>query len=133
LNEEAAIKEKQTNFARDLDRNAERAMRPMPDSIVYDLSVTNANLPGLPAPEPLTATNEVARLIATHQNGAISIVSTNDDIVTGIPLGNHGKSSQPREVIAKAQGVDPTLEETENILQDYISLLTTNHVLIANQ
>lgn len=133
LNENAAIKERQANYARDLAREAERAVRPLPDETFYALAVTNAELPGLPAPEPLTATNENALLLATNENGSVSVMTTNNEVVTGIALGSIGTNSQPGGVVTKTQPIDPVLDETENILEDYISALASSRTLIANQ
>jgi carboxyl-terminal processing protease len=133
LNEREAIKERQENYARDMAREAERAARPMPDETVYSIAITNAETAGLPAPEQLTATNESALLIATNENGTVSIMTTNDAVVTGIPLNPPATNSLPVEVITKTQQVDPMLNETENIIEDYIQALSANHPLIANQ
>ena len=143
LNENDSIKERQTNYARDLEREAERAMRPLPDEQIYVLSVTNTDMPGLPAPEPLTATNEIAALIATNENGTVSIMTSNNAIVTGFTFSADMKEffgtnapatgSHFSGVVTKTQPVDPVLGETENILEDYIQALSANHPLIANQ
>jgi carboxyl-terminal processing protease len=125
LNERDAIKEWQTNQARQKARAADRDARPLPNEKIYDLTVENSDKPGLPPPTPLTTTNY--GIVSGSNNFAgyfksnniasskINIVATN-----GLP------------VISNALAADPTLDEAERILQDYISLLTKNSTLIAN-
>jgi carboxyl-terminal processing protease len=145
LNEHDAIMERQTNYARAMERMAEIAVRPLPDEKIYDITVENAGLPGLPAPEPLTATNENALVIATNENGSVTIMTTNNEVAVGIPLKQAGTNapaagSHFADVVTKAEIVDPMvnmymntiLNETENILEDYISALSSNRTLIAN-
>ncbi len=137
LNEHDEIVERQTNYARIMARAAERAVRPLPDEKIYDITVENAGLPGLPSPEPLTATNDDALVIATNENGSATIMTTNSEVAVGIPLKQAGTNtpaagSHFADVVTKAQPVDPILNETENILEDYISALSSNRTLIAN-
>jgi carboxyl-terminal processing protease len=138
LNEPEAIKQRQSDDARMKARAAERAVRPLPDEKIYNLTVENSGLPGLPAPEPMIVTNEDALLLATNQNGSVSIMTTNQEVVAGIVL-EQSETNAPAagshfgKVITKAQPVDPMLDESEHILEDYISLLSKNASLIANQ
>jgi carboxyl-terminal processing protease len=155
LNEQVSLKERIKDTERNDARDAERAVRPLPQETIYENTVENAELPGLPAPEPLTATNENVLLIATNENGSVSMMSTNNAIITGIlssqiatvPAANHviisgilssqitnAPAANPHfgNVITKTQPVDPTLDEAEHILEDYISLLSKNGALIAD-
>ena len=130
LNEQASLKERIENAVKNNSRDTERAVRPLPDETIYDITVENAASPGLPAPESLTATNENALLIATNANGSVSMMASNSEVATGILLG-HAADSHFGDVITKTQPVDPMLDETEYILEDYISLLTADTGLIA--
>jgi len=47
LNEREALKERQQNTAKDKAREAERAARSLPDETTYDITVENADAPGL--------------------------------------------------------------------------------------
>jgi carboxyl-terminal processing protease len=137
LNEHDAITERQTNYARAMERAAERAGRPLPDKKFYDITVENAGFPGLPAPAPLEATNENALLIATNDNDSVTIMTTNNQVAVGIPLEPDGANAPAAgshfgEVVTKTQPVDPMLDETANILEDYISAFSSDHTLIAN-
>jgi len=135
--------ERQTNYARTTARMAEIAARPLPDEKIYDITVENAGLPGLPAPEPLTVTNQDALLIATNENGTVTMMTTNNEVAVGIPLKQAGTNAPAAgsllaKVVTKAGDVDPMVNmnmilfETEKILEDYISALSSNHTLIAN-
>jgi carboxyl-terminal processing protease len=137
LNEQEAIKQHLTDDARNEAREAERAMRPLPDEKIYTNTVENAELPGLPPPAPLTETNENALLIATNQNGSVLAMTTNNEVVTGIVLSQFetnvpAANSHFGKVITKTQLVDPMLDETERILEDYIALSSSNRTLIAD-
>ncbi|HUB87645.1 MAG TPA: carboxy terminal-processing peptidase [Verrucomicrobiae bacterium] len=130
LNERAQLQQHQELADRAQARDAERAMRPVPDETIYDFTVENAGTPGLPAPEPLLATNTDFSVISTNANGSVTIMTTNNAIATGIPA-RPAAGSHWSEVITQTQAVDPMLDETENILEDYITLLTTDRSLIA--
>jgi hypothetical protein len=68
-------------------------------------------------------------------------MTTNHEVVAGIVMGL-SKTNAPAAIphsgnvvtaITKAQPVDPMLDESEHILEDYISLLSKSASLIANQ
>ena len=105
LNEREALKEREKAVAENKAREAERAARKAPDEIIYELTVENCDQPGLP-PIP-GQTNEVAAA------GAINVVTAATAKKTPPPI-------------------DPVLDETENILEDYVSLLSKSNILIAN-
>lgn len=110
LNEQEALKERRENAVKNKARNDERAARPVPDEKIYDLNVENV-LTNLPPPETLTATNVVLQTVQ----------------------GKSGSVTNRIEKIVNITPVDPALEEAENILKDYISLISaTNSNLIAN-
>ena len=102
LNEREAIKERQRIAAQNKAREAERAARKSGGVKTYEITIKNAGLPGLPA--PLGATNEAA--------------SATDPAA---------KPDKPDS----APAVDPMLDETEHILDDYISLESQNGILTA--
>jgi carboxyl-terminal processing protease len=107
LNEREAIKERERNATLNIEREKERATRPPSGIKIYDVTVENADQPGL-----------VEHIDAAETNA-----------VTGtLPA-----KSKPAEAAAKRKSptaIDPMLEETERVLEDYISLL--NRPLIAN-
>ena len=110
LNEREQIKERQTNQARQKARDAERDARKALNMKVYEITVENSDKPGLPEPVSLTA---IATSAKTNQ---IAPSSSTNAIAT---------------ITKQAPPLDPTLIETANILEDYISLLSASHALIA--
>ena len=114
LNERERLKERQEINARDKARDQERAARKAPDVKIYELTVEKANEPGLPPPVGETNTVTANKLPAgplPTQVGSANVVAV------------------PPPTPA---AVDPMLDETERILEDYISLLSSNQMLIAN-
>jgi carboxyl-terminal processing protease len=101
LNERDEIKERQTSEGRQKAREKEMDARKPLNVKTYEITVENADQPGLPEPMPLTVTQ-------TNSPTAGAL------IVTTAPV-----------------PPDPMLNETASILQDYISLLSANHTLIA--
>jgi carboxyl-terminal processing protease len=105
LNEREALKEREKIAAQNKARDAECAARKAPDERIYELTVENCDQPGLP---PLLGqTNEVA---VTGSTNAVTAAA--------------GKKPSPQP--------DVMLDETENILEDYVSLLSKSNILIAN-
>jgi carboxyl-terminal processing protease len=115
LNEHERVEERQEMDARQKQREAERATRKIPDVKVYELTLARAGEPGLPPPMVFTNSTTASRLPAvrpaTADDAAESTTSTN--AVAG-PVPN-----------------DPLLDETKRILEDYISLLSSNQILVA--
>jgi carboxyl-terminal processing protease len=105
LNEHEALEERQTNQARQKARDAERDARKSPHITIYEITPENADQPGLPT--PTMQTNEIAAATSTNNTPATA-----------------EKKSPP--------SIDPMLGETENILEDFISLSSKNATLIAN-
>ena len=112
LNERERLKERQEDDARQKARDQERAARKTPGVKVYELTVENAGEPGLPP--PLGETNTVTAASLTTSTSSTQTASTQ---IADAP---------------KPPAVDPMLDETERILEDYISLLSSNRMLIAN-
>ena len=111
INEHDALKERENNFLKSKTRDAERTARPADGVKVYDITVKNSELPGL---------KEVA---ANAETDADTTAITD------------GKALAHKSVADKKTPppFDPMLDETERILQDYISLLGKNSPLMVNQ
>jgi carboxyl-terminal processing protease len=122
LNEREALKEHETNDARDKAREGEINARKTPDVKIYEISVADADKPGLPTPSSLTVTNGLAALDVSYSN------SQETNVVAATSL----TSSQTPTISPSPLLLDPMLNETENILVDYISALSSNRTLIAN-
>jgi carboxyl-terminal processing protease len=105
LNEREALKEREKIAAQNKARDAERDTRPAPEEKVYELTVENCDQPGLPLP-------------SGHTN-VVAAAGTTNTVATAA-----GKKPLP--------AIDPKLDEVENILEDYVALLSKSNVLIAN-
>jgi carboxyl-terminal processing protease len=105
LNEREQIKEREASLARQKARDQEREARKAPAIKLYEITVENADRPGLPV--PLVETNFVALAGSTNKVDAAS-----------------AKKTPPP--------VDPMLDETEHIIEDYISALSANHALVVD-
>lgn len=111
LNERERLKELEEENARQKARDQERLARKATDVKFYELTVEKADQPGLPP--PIGETNGVtANSLSTGTNSTQSTSSK----VADVP---------------KPPAINPTLDETERILEDYISLLSSNQPLIA--
>lgn len=104
LDENKAIEDRRAIARRNQQREDERNARPDQPQQVYDITLQNASQPGLPVPPPDThSTSE------TNKN-----TPTDKAKLTGKKSGAGG---------------DPTLDEAERIMEDYLSLLPrTSHL-----
>ncbi len=100
LNEEARLKEKKENEQRAEARKKERQSRHEAEDKVYEITLKQADLPGLPP--PVARTNDLAKSQTTAEAN-----KTGDD------------QEDPEE---KTPEVDVTLKETKRIMLDLISL-----------
>ena len=114
LNEREQIKEQETNQARQKARDQERESRAPSGLKIYEITVENADQPGLPP--ALGATNAV-KLVGSAP--AVNAATTTPDVGPSL---NQTKNAPP--------SLDPRLNETANILQDYISAMPASHPLV---
>jgi len=145
LNEHQAIEERIKNARINAERKKERDRRPVPDETIYELTLANTKLPGLPAPTPYYDTNvdlSVGRSAldtnslssATNAIPAVKETSLASDntpanaptVVAAVP---EDTAAAAKPGVTKPFQPDPVLDETERILLDYISLLSANKVL----
>src|SRR5262249_36699231 len=136
LNESQRLKEKEEAEARQRERDKERRARPESPEKVYELTLKQCGLPGLPP--PVEKTNLLAK--ATNRAGATaggkggSVKSgaggggEGASAPTGADLNLHEKAEEK-----KTQPLDVSLSEAEHILVDYIALLAKGNVLAAGQ
>jgi carboxyl-terminal processing protease len=118
LNEREQIKEREDNQTRQKARDQEREARKASGLKIYELTVENADQPGLP--EALGETNVVAAA------GSAIKVDAHEDMPLAV-------KPNPVPVIVNQNpppSLDPTLNETANILQDYISALSATHPVV---
>jgi carboxyl-terminal processing protease len=147
LNEHEQIKERLANQARQKARDKEREARKDTGVKIYELTVENADNPGLPEPMPLTVTNAVVYGVDSNftdyfQTNATSKTTSSSIQTPSLTFPESSKSNNARfvsstnriiekPIVTKALPVDPMQTETENILEDYISAMNAGRILIA--
>jgi carboxyl-terminal processing protease len=121
LNEKQWLKERAEAEAREKARDKERLSRKEPAEKVYELTVKQAALPGLPPPvEKATfaaAKPDKARVAGTRGSNLVSLAAS--------PPNDRAIDAKPGEDAAEAKppAIDVELVETEHILVDYLSVL----------
>jgi carboxyl-terminal processing protease len=108
LNEKSRVKEWDEEDLRQRARNKERLARTTSDRVTYDVSLQQAELPGL--------------TVTAKTNAPVASV-TSDAPVKVMPAGD---AAEPADEAAPI--VDPALEETQRILLDYIGILSRKGV-----
>ena len=120
LNEKQRLKEQDEIEARQKRRDAERAARAASKDTVYEITLKQADLPGLPA--PVGKTNS-----ATAKAGVSAGAGTNTASVAS-PAGP-AEEADPE----KPAPPDVHLLEAEHILVDYLSVLPKRNLVTAGQ
>ena len=123
LNEKQRLKEKEEIEARQKARDKERFARKDPLEKVYELSLKQCELLGLPP--PVEKTNSLARVAGADANGSATNLAAvpAGDTPPGLP----GEDSEDE----KPPVPDASLVEAEHILADYVSVLPKDNVLTA--
>jgi carboxyl-terminal processing protease len=126
LNEQDELKRVEENVQRLKARDAERAKRQPPDKQIYEITVENAGEPGLPP--MLWPTNMVAEStnLESAKTGAVTAPINRRNVPGGLPKTIPAAAAGPNP-----PPPDPSLDETENILEDYISLSSARQTYIA--
>ena len=128
LSEKEQLKEKEEAEARQKARDKERLARKETPEKVYELTLRQADSPGLPA--PVQKTNSSSKL-ASRQGPATAGASTNSAAAGAKAAVEDDALADDEE--EKPPSVDVTLVEAEHILVDYLSMLpkpdvaTTRH------
>jgi carboxyl-terminal processing protease len=118
LNEQERIKEKEEAEAREKARKQERFARKDTEEKTYEITLKLADQPGLPA--PVVKTNSlIAR--ASQGGGAVSASKDSVSLAATAPAQDPNVNAEEQE--EKAPTVDATLNEAEQIMIDYVSLL----------
>jgi carboxyl-terminal processing protease len=117
LNEAQRLKEKNEAAERAKARKKELASRPEPPGKTYEITLKNAEQPGLPA--PVTKTNSVKTAAA----------ATNATTNATAQVAQKGEDD-PDEVVPdeKLSNVDMAMEEAKRILIDYLTLTRGNSI-----
>jgi len=113
LNEPRRINEWEEEDRKARARDNEQKARPQPAQTVYEIKLADVDLPGLP--KPVGATNVVGQAKSTAQKP--------DSANTA----KAGELDAPEEA-EPSPALDPTLDETQRILVDYIKLLARRDV-----
>jgi carboxyl-terminal processing protease len=156
LNEREAIKERERVATQKRERDNELLARPPSAIKVYDITLENADLPGLTEHVESPSTTDISFFINTNSieavakvfdtNSLTQLTQTNLLALNFNPDLSGSSNTNPASVTnstkvqsvkitdkkKSAPAVDPMLDEAERILEDYISLLSKNAVLMAN-
>ena len=136
LNEQKRLKEADQNEARQKAREEELKSRKWPDEKIYDISLAQAELDGLPAPLIITngmvLTNSTSVTATNGPDTAAPAADTN--AVASADGGDPDFAPKPNAITAPADL--PTEErasllEAERILVDYVSLWNADTALTA--
>jgi carboxyl-terminal processing protease len=127
LNEKQRLKEQEEAEARQKVRNKERLARPEPLEKVYELTLKQAALPGLPP--PVTKTNAALAKLSAQAGPGIPGASTNSAVAaTGAAPGGDSLDEGEAE---KPAAQDAPLLEARHILIDYLSVLPKGNLVTA--
>jgi carboxyl-terminal processing protease len=126
LNEQQRLKEQEENEARQKAREKERLARPEPQNKVYEITLKQADLPGLPP--PVAKTNAALARISVQPSVGSPGASTNS-AAAAAPSGDIPDEAEA----AKPPPPDVPLLEAEHILVDYLSLLPKGNPVTAGQ
>lgn len=137
LNERDALKEREQTFEEKKAEDAERAARARDGIKIYEITVQNADKPGLVEYKPEADTDTTtassgagAGVVGTAEAGSTNNSGTNLTLQTTTT--NSVKSVASEQKPAPPP-FDPMLDETERIMLDYISLLAKNGVLVVHE
>jgi len=145
LNERDQIKERQTNEARQKARDKEREARKESGMKIYEITVANTGKPGLPEPVSLAVAetnhplaglyiNETSKFVGffeTNDTASADNTFTRTNKIASSPSTN-APAATAANVKKSPPAQDAMLDETVGILEDYISLLTKNGVMMAH-
>ena len=122
LNEKVRLKEKTEEETRQKARENERKARQEFEEKIYEITLKNAGLPGLPPPVQKTNSLAKAQASGTSTNALAEVPgkTKSEDIISA-----PGEDELDEEA---APAVDVPLQETEKILADYIALLSGREV-----
>jgi carboxyl-terminal processing protease len=123
LNEQQRLKEQDEAEARQKARDKERLARPEPLEKVYELTLKQAALPGLPP--PLTKTNAAAAKLSAHAG------ASGPGAGTGSAAAAAGSGSLDDAEAEKPAAPDEPLVEAERILIDYLSVVPKGNLVTA--
>jgi carboxyl-terminal processing protease len=128
LNEKQRLKEREEAIARQEARDKEFAARNEPGEKVYVLTLDKVDQPGLPP--PVAKTNSAVAKAAGIKGVSSAAASTNSAAVSATVPETAGNPDD--DTGEKWTSDAATLDETERILADYISMLRQKSLMTAN-
>ena len=129
LNEKERLKEKEEAEARQKARDKERLARAETPEKIYEISLKQALLPGLPP--PVTKTNLLAAKLSHAKSPPLPAVGTNAAMAATKDNLSDPTGLDEETTEEKAPAVDADLVESEHILLDYLSLFKKNSLVTA--
>jgi carboxyl-terminal processing protease len=123
LNEKQRQKEKEQLEARQKARDKERKARKDPLEKVYEISLKQAELPGLPP--PVQKTNSYAGQLGAGQTTNSESANATSSAETSVEIGSQDSDEN------RAPVPDASLIEAEHILVDYMAMLPKGDILTA--
>ena len=150
LNEREAIAQNEHARSQNKLRENEHQIRAVPDIKIYELTLQNVDDPGLPAPKSFYGTNTIQNyanfsVFRSFDTNTYVSFFTNSPGYSAESMTNYLESAHiekgdaqlsftntpaalvpdqtVKPVVTKIYEADPALDETEHILEDYISLL----------
>ncbi|MGD0259022.1 MAG: carboxy terminal-processing peptidase [Verrucomicrobiota bacterium] len=127
LNEKQRLKEQDEAEARQKARDKERLARQEPPETVYELTLKQAGLSGLPP--PVAKTNAALARLSVGPGAGPSAASTNSAATTAGAA--PGEDSLDEAEAQKPAAPDEPLVEAEHILVDYLSVLPKGNLVTA--
>ena len=127
LNEKQRLKEQEEAEARQKARDKERLARQEPPEKVYELTLKQAALPGLPP--PVAKTNAALAKLSVRPGAGLSGASTNSAAAAAGAA--PGEDSLDEAEAEKPAAPDAPLVEAEHILVDYLSVLPKGNLVTA--
>jgi carboxyl-terminal processing protease len=127
LNEKLRLKEQDETEARQKARDKERLARPEPPEKVYEITLKQADLPGLPP--PVARTNAALAKLSARPGAGLSSASTNS--AAAAVATPHGEDNSDEADADKPAPPDAPLLEAEHILVDYLSVLPKSNLVTA--
>lgn len=124
INEKQAIDDREQAFDRNKAREADWASRKPTGVKVYEITVQNADKPGLELYNPDADAETEAATGTTETNSVTPATSTGTTNATASASADADKKPAPP---------DAMLDETEQIMLDYISLLEKSGVIVAHE
>jgi carboxyl-terminal processing protease len=127
LNEKQRLNEQEEAEARQKARDKERLARQEPPQTVYELTLKQAGLPGLPP--PVAKTNAALAKLSLSPGAGLSAVSASSAAVTARPAPGDDNLDEAED--EKPAPPDAPLVEAEHILVDYLSVLPKGNLVTA--